>query len=33
MVEAVRQYAGVDFDQIASLEEARAIADQHSIKY
>ena len=33
MVEAVRQYAGVDFDQIASLEEARAIADQHNIKY
>ena len=33
MVEAVRQYAKVDFDQINSLEEARAIADQHGIKY
>ena len=33
MVEAVRQYAGVDFDQISTLEEARAIADQRGIKY
>ena len=33
MVEAVRKYAGVDFDAINTLEEARAVADQHNIKY
>ena len=33
MVEAVRMYANVDFDRISTLEEARAVADQHSIKY
>ena len=33
MVEAVRQYAGVDFDAIETLEEARAVAREHHIKY
>lgn len=33
MVEAVRQYANVDFDAIETLEDARAIAKEHHIKY
>ena len=33
MKEAVRQYAGVDFDQIHTLEEARAAAKEHHIEY
>ena len=33
MVEAVRRYAGVDFSQIHTLEEARAAADAHHIEY
>ena len=33
MVEAVKQYAGVDFDAIETLEEARAAAREHHIKY
>ncbi len=33
MVDAVKKYAGVDFDQINTLEEARAAADAHHIKY
>ena len=33
MVEAVRQYANVDFDRIETLEEARAVAKEHHIKY
>ena len=33
MVEAVKQYSGVDFDAIATLEEARAVADAHQIHY
>lgn len=33
MVEAVRKYAGVDFDKIETLEEARAVAKEHHIEY
>ncbi|MBO4378412.1 MAG: lysine--tRNA ligase [Clostridia bacterium] len=33
MVEAVRKYAGVDFDQIATLEEARSVAKEHHIEF
>jgi lysyl-tRNA synthetase class 2 len=33
MVDAVKQYAGVDFDQVNSLEEARALAKEHGIEY
>ncbi len=33
MVEAVKKYSGVDFDEIHTLEEARAVADEHKIHY
>lgn len=33
MVEAVRKYAGVDFDKIKTLDEARAVAKEHHIEY
>lgn len=33
MVEAVRQYADVDFDRINSLDEARKLAKEHGIEY
>ncbi|MBR3018626.1 MAG: lysine--tRNA ligase [Clostridia bacterium] len=33
MVEAVKQYSGVDFDEIHTLEEARAVADERQIHY
>ena len=33
MVEAVKKYAGVDFDAVESLEEAREVAKAHHIKY
>ncbi len=33
MVEAVKQYSGVDFDEIHTLEEARAAADERKIHY
>ncbi|MCD8382700.1 MAG: lysine--tRNA ligase [Clostridiales bacterium] len=33
MNEAVRKYAGVDFDQVSTDEEAKAIADAHEIAY
>lgn len=33
MVDAVKQYAGVDFNEIHTLEEARAAADAHEIEY
>jgi len=33
MVEAVKQYAGVDFDQIADADAAKAAARKHHIKY
>lgn len=33
MVEAVKKYSGVDFDQITSLEEARAAAKEHHVEY
>ena len=33
MVEAVKKYSGVDFDQIHTLEEARAVADERKIHY
>lgn len=32
MVEAVKKYAGVDFDEIHTLEEARAIAKEHHVE-
>ncbi|MBQ4518926.1 MAG: lysine--tRNA ligase [Clostridia bacterium] len=33
MVEAVKKYAGVDFDQIHTLEEARAVAKEHHVEF
>ena len=33
MTEAVKQYAGVDFDQIQTLEEAREAAKAHHVEY
>ena len=33
MVEAVKKYSGVDFDEIKTLEEARAVADERKIHY
>ncbi len=33
MVEAVKKYAGVDFDEIHSLEEARAVAKEHHVEF
>ena len=33
MVEAVKKYAGVDFGKVETLEEARALADEHHVEY
>ena len=33
MLDAVKQYAGVDFSQVETVEEARKLADQHHIEY
>ena len=33
MVEAVKQYAGVDFDSISTLEDARAAAKEHNVHF
>lgn len=33
MVDAVKKYAGVDFNEIKSLEEARKIADEKHVEY
>ena len=33
MVDAVKKYAGVDFDKINTLEEARAVAKEHHVDY
>ncbi len=33
MIEAVKLYAGVDFNQVKTLEEARKLADEHHIQY
>ncbi len=33
MLDAVKKYAGVDFDQIETLEEARKVAKEHNIEF
>lgn len=33
MVDAVKKYADIDFDEINSTEEAKALADKHDIEY
>ena len=33
MVDAVKKYSGVDFNEIKNLEEARKVADEHHVEY
>ena len=33
MVDAVKKYSGVDFNEIKTLEEARAVAKEHHVEY
>ena len=33
MLDAVKKYSGVDFNEIKTLEEARAVADEHHVEY
>ena len=33
MIDAVKKYAGVDFDEVKTTEEAKALADKHHIEY
>ena len=33
MVDAVKKYANVDFNEIHSDEEAKALADKHHVAY
>ncbi len=33
MVDAVKKYAGVDFDKVEDLEQARALAKEHNIEF
>ena len=33
MVDAVKKYAGVDWNEVHTLEEARALADKHHVEY
>ena len=33
MVDAVKKYSGVDFNEIKTLEEARKAADEHNVEY
>ncbi len=33
MVDAVKKYSGVDFNEIHTLDQARAVADEHHIEY
>ena len=33
MVDAVKKYAGVDWTEVHTLEEARAVADEHHVEY
>jgi lysyl-tRNA synthetase class 2 len=33
MLEAVKKYTGIDFSEIKTIEEARAAADKHHVKY
>ena len=33
MVDAVKKYAGVDWNEVHTLEEARAVADEHHLEY
>lgn len=33
MIDAVKKYSGVDFNNITTLEEARAVAKEHNVEY
>ena len=33
MVEAVKKYSGVDFNEVATTEEAKKLADEHHVEY
>ena len=33
MIDAIKKYAGVDFDAVATDEEAKAIAKEHHVEY
>ena len=33
MIDAIRKYAGIDFDTVKTDEEAKALADQHHLEY
>ena len=33
MIDAVKKYAGVDWNEVHTLEEARALADKHHVEY
>lgn len=33
MIDAVKKYAGVDFSEVKTTEEARALADKHHVEY
>ena len=33
MIDAVKKYSGVDFSQVATDEEAKALADEHHVEY
>ena len=33
MLDAVKKYSGVDFNEIHTLEEARKAADEHHVQY
>ena len=33
MVDAVKKYAGVDFNEVKTIEEARELADEHHVEY
>ena len=33
MIDAVKKYAGVDWNEVSTLEEARALADKHHVEY
>ena len=33
MIDAIKQYAGIDFDQVKTDEEAKSVVDNHNIEY
>ena len=33
MIDAVKKYAGVDFSEVKTDEEAKALADKHHVEY